>query len=364
MTVAVAGTTLAFDLSAPMGVAAGMPYVAAVLIAIWLDWTLAPLVLATAGTALTIVGYFFAPEMANNLALIFNRAWAIFVIWATAIVLYLRNQAEQNARETARDKDLILNSAVDGIIGVDAAGLIGLANDAAAHMLGWRIRDLIGQPLCRVTHWTDDNSSDPRIQASPIYQAINKQAAFAADDQTFHRKDGTTMPVTLSIKLRKKMKGEPGGAVLVFQDRTEHERRDEQLRQLATQDALTGLRNRRYFFSAAGYEFDRWVRTDEPLSLLMIDVDRFKELNDEFGHEGGDEILKTAARILRHHTRRIDIVSRMGNGEFAILLPATRLAGARALAERIRSRCENFKLPYGSHSRAEVAGVESCPEGR
>ena len=350
LTVAFAGTTLAFDLSAPMGVAAGLPYVAAVLIAVWLDWTLAPLVLATAGTALTIVGYLFAPETENNLALVINRGWAIFVIWATAIVLYMRNQAEESAREAARDKELILNSAVDGIIGVNPAAMISLANDAAAHMLGWRIKDLIGQPLCRVTHWIEGDRPDPEVESSPIYQAINEQAAFAGDDQTFRRKDGSTLPVTLSIKLRKKMNGEPSGAVLVFQDRTAHEERDQQLRQLATQDALTGLRNRRYLFSAAAYEFDRWVRTDEPLSLLTIDVDRFKELNDEFGHEGGDEVLKTAARILKHQTRRIDIVSRMGNGEFAVLLPATRLAGARTLAERIRGRCENFKLPYAGRT--------------
>ena len=361
LTVAVAGTALAFDLNAPMGIAAGLPYVTAVLIAAWLDWTLAPLVLATVGTALTIIGYFFAPGVPNDLALLINRGWAIFVIWATAIVLFMRNQAAEKARQEARDKDLILNSAVEGFVGVDAHGKITLVNDAAAHMLGWAMQDLVGRPLGTVTVAAAEGEAGAPAADNPIIRAINDQAPYASDDQMLYRKDGTAFPVAMTIKLRKGRQGEPAGAVLSFQDRTERQQMDDRLRQLATNDALTGLRNRRYFFGAANYEFDRWVRTDETLSLLIIDVDRFKELNDEFGHDAGDDVLRTVAKILKHQTRRIDVVARIGSGQFAILLPATKNAGARTLAERIRARCEGFKLPYFGQTvrfSVSIAAVE------
>jgi diguanylate cyclase (GGDEF)-like protein len=109
-----------------------------------------------------------------------------------------------------------------------------------------------------------------------------------------------------------------------------------QLLELATTDSLTGLRNRRYFMETASQEFERSRRYQIPLSLLMLDADRFKSINDRFGHHVGDEALKALAAIGQRQLREIDLFARLGGEEFAILLPQTDFADARAVAERLR----------------------------
>ncbi len=110
-----------------------------------------------------------------------------------------------------------------------------------------------------------------------------------------------------------------------------------QLRALATTDGLTGLRNHREFHAQMEHERARAARDGTPLSLVMLDVDHFKQYNDAFGHPAGDEVLKTLAGLLRGYARTVDLVARYGGEEFAILLPGAEGAGARAVAERLRA---------------------------
>lgn len=110
-----------------------------------------------------------------------------------------------------------------------------------------------------------------------------------------------------------------------------------QLRALATTDGLTGLRNHREFHAQMECERQRSARDGTPLSLVLLDVDRFKQYNDTFGHPAGDEVLKALAALLRGHARTVDLVARYGGEEFAVLLPGTTEAGACAVAERLRS---------------------------
>lgn len=114
-----------------------------------------------------------------------------------------------------------------------------------------------------------------------------------------------------------------------------HETREE-LRRLAMTDALTGLYNRRYFMEAAEREFREAQRYGEALSLISIDIDHFKWVNDAHGHPVGDEILSRIARELAEHARKSDLLARIGGEEFLLLLPHTPLDAASALAERIR----------------------------
>jgi len=105
-------------------------------------------------------------------------------------------------------------------------------------------------------------------------------------------------------------------------------------------DALTGLNNRRAFNPKLEEEFDRARRYGSPLSILMLDVDKFKRFNDSFGHGSGDEVLQTVARLLAEKARVSDFVARLGGEEFAVLLPNTGAEGAFILAERIRRTME------------------------
>ncbi|MFZ5841309.1 MAG: sensor domain-containing diguanylate cyclase [Pseudomonadota bacterium] len=115
-----------------------------------------------------------------------------------------------------------------------------------------------------------------------------------------------------------------------------HERAQKEAEQLARQDALTGLPNRRGFFEQAAGVWGNVLRRQRPLSVLMIDIDHFKPVNDRYGHDVGDQVLVTVANLLKQNSRVGDIVARWGGEEFLLLLPETALEQASALAERIR----------------------------
>jgi diguanylate cyclase (GGDEF)-like protein len=106
--------------------------------------------------------------------------------------------------------------------------------------------------------------------------------------------------------------------------------------QMAIMDALTGIHNRRYFDEVLPQEFERAHRHGLSFSLLMIDVDNFKQFNDLYGHHLGDRILATIGRVLRKTLRSIDFAFRYGGEEFVVILPETALKSARRVAERIR----------------------------
>lgn len=108
------------------------------------------------------------------------------------------------------------------------------------------------------------------------------------------------------------------------------------LQKLASFDPLTGAYNRRQFFNLAKAEFSKAERSDQPLSVIMMDIDKFKSINDTYGHAAGDQALVEITRTCKDICRASDIVSRFGGEEFVICCPNAELAGAHALAERLR----------------------------
>jgi diguanylate cyclase (GGDEF)-like protein len=141
---------------------------------------------------------------------------------------------------------------------------------------------------------------------------------------------------------------EAGRLVAVVQtlrDMTEDKTAQLALEKLATHDGLTGLANRRYFDEAMRTEWARAMRENQPLSLLMVDVDNFKAYNDAHGHLGGDACLQRIATAVSSEMRANDVVARYGGEEFAVILPNQALKGAAIVAERIRCRVERLHLP-------------------
>lgn len=123
---------------------------------------------------------------------------------------------------------------------------------------------------------------------------------------------------------------------------------NEKLADMVVTDSLTGLRNRRFFFDQMELLINYSLRYNTPFALVMIDVDHFKSFNDNFGHQTGDTVLQTCAWLLTEATRSSDIVARYGGEEFSVILPNTKLDGAIAIAEKIRSKVEAFKWKEGS----------------
>jgi len=119
------------------------------------------------------------------------------------------------------------------------------------------------------------------------------------------------------------------------------------LRELSVRDGLTGLYNRRHFDERFQVEWSRAVRNHQPIALIMLDVDRFKLLNDRHGHQYGDECLREVARVLTEQSARgEDLVARFGGEEFVVLLPGCALPGAVAIAEGIRQGILNAKIVH------------------
>ncbi|MCY7316884.1 MAG: GGDEF domain-containing protein [Rubrivivax sp.] len=119
----------------------------------------------------------------------------------------------------------------------------------------------------------------------------------------------------------------------------------EALVELSSRDALTGLANRRAFAVALAREIDRVARSGEPALLLALDIDHFKRVNDNLGHNAGDQVIRAVARALLDSVRPMDLVARVGGEEFAIILPNCASTFGETVAERIRRRVERMPVP-------------------
>ena len=130
----------------------------------------------------------------------------------------------------------------------------------------------------------------------------------------------------------------------------------------ARTDGLTGLANHRYFYDRLEEEVSRARRQNHPLSVIMMDLDELKRINDTYGHLAGDEILRRVADLLKSITRRMDIAARYGGDEFAVVLPETGAKQAHAFCNRMLKEAESLKFEEISGISISV-GICTFPEG-
>ena len=147
-----------------------------------------------------------------------------------------------------------------------------------------------------------------------------------------------------------------GGRMITYYDISDLIRHSEELERLATTDSLTELFNRRHFLAMAHAEWERFQRYQRPLSLLILDIDNFKSVNDRYGHAVGDEAIKAVTRCCTGAKRASDIVGRIGGEEFAILLPETDASPAGVVAGRILERIsEEVLSAHSIHFRVTAS---------
>jgi diguanylate cyclase (GGDEF)-like protein len=148
-------------------------------------------------------------------------------------------------------------------------------------------------------------------------------------------KDGRQIPVDVAVS---PVATEDANTLFIVavRDATEHQAMVRDLEQLATTDPLTGLLNRRSFQAACLREFERFRRQGTPLSLMLIDIDHFKTINDRYGHDVGDQALTQLAVTCLAKLRRTDVMARLGGEEFVVLTPGSKTDDATLLAERLR----------------------------
>ncbi len=129
------------------------------------------------------------------------------------------------------------------------------------------------------------------------------------------------------------------------------------LNKLIVEDPLTGLFNRRYFNRVMGTEIERNIREHRPLSLAILDIDHFKNINDTWGHDSGDEVLRTLAKTMHKNVRQSDALIRIGGEEFAIVMPNVRHNRAKEIMERLRIDIENLIIPFNGHEINITASI-------
>ena len=153
-----------------------------------------------------------------------------------------------------------------------------------------------------------------------------------------------------------------GGRLLTYGNVSDLVHEAEALEQLAAIDGMTGLNNRRNFLSLAEAEWTRFRRYGRPMALLMLDIDHFKRVNDSYGHDVGDEVIKTVADILQKQKRASDIAGRLGGEEFALVLPEATLDSAVAAGERLRKLVADYVVTAGGERIAVTisVGASNC----
>ncbi len=134
--------------------------------------------------------------------------------------------------------------------------------------------------------------------------------------------------------------------VITIQDVTESVYLENELKTMIQYDSLTGIHNRRYFDERLVEEFNRTIRNKLDLALIIFDIDNFKKLNDNYGHQYGDAVLQKIAQVCKKVIRGCDIFARYGGEEFCVILPDSNIKGAGVFAERLRLAVENMEVDY------------------
>ncbi|MEP6764327.1 MAG: diguanylate cyclase [Gemmatimonadaceae bacterium] len=217
---------------------------------------------------------------------------------------------------------------------VDNSGRIDSWNESAARVHQWPASDIIGQSLAVCAPLA---FGEAHVQQTLALAARN---GWCEEEGLRIRRDSTEFWATTIVTALRAQDGAPTGYVVVTRDLSERKKFEQALNeeQSSSTDYLTGVTARRGFFDVASAEIARARRYGHPLSLLLIDPDKLRELNETYGTEFGDECLRAIAWVCRQESRTTDVVGRVGGEEFAVLLPSTELSGGLVLAERIRER--------------------------
>ena len=222
----------------------------------------------------------------------------------------------------------------------------------------WPTDEAIGKPLSMLV--PPDATAEAHVKDAFDLASSN---GWSEEEGPRARRDGTTFWAHTIISALHGPGNEITGFSVISRDVSERRKLDEVSRDNAssTTDYLTGVSNRRAFFEVAGSEVSRGRRYGQPLSMLLVDPDRVRDLTEQHGDAFADEWLRAIALVCRQESRTTDVVGRVGGEEFAVLLPSTELPGALVLAERIRERMQRhvFQGAYqGVRSTLSVGVAE------
>lgn len=288
------------------------------------------------------------------------------LIFAVARDMTLLSNADQRYR-------LAIDSSPVAMVMVDQQGSIQFVNKETERLFGYSRDQIIGRAIEVLipaqSHFVHENK-----RAEYIQNPVPKQMGMGRQ-LTAVRRDGSIFPVEVGLNpiqlsdgifvissiIDLTMQKQVEQRMLLLA--SELEEANAHLAHLAITDKLTGLQNRRAFDEQLGMQIQLLNRMAGSLSLLLIDIDYFKQYNDQFGHLAGDEAMRTMASILKQNLRKTDFAARYGGEEFAIILPATGEQGAIHLSEEIRSKVQAHPWKYMELTISVGASTISFKEG-
>jgi diguanylate cyclase (GGDEF)-like protein/PAS domain S-box-containing protein len=233
----------------------------------------------------------------------------------------------------------LLENLFDGVYYVDLNRQITYWNKAAERITGYTKSEVMSKGCSNhILRHIDYEGRELCVGDCPL-RATLKDGKTREANIYLHNKQGHRVPVSVRIFPIKDAAGEIIGAVEIFSDITDHQnilREVERLRQAAYIDDLTQVGNRRFAEMTLQSKLYELQTLNIPFGILFIDIDHFKIVNDEYGHQTGDEILTMVGRTIANMLRKIDVVTRWGGEEFVVVLPNINLATIKDSAERIR----------------------------
>ncbi len=258
---------------------------------------------------------------------------------------------ERALRETRENYRLLVETTTDfAIIMTDPDGLITHWNPGAQKILGMSAEEAIGNPLS-VLSTPEDHDTGQAIRELDIARESGR-----AEDVRWHRrKDGSRLWANGMVMPLKNDDGSLRGFVKILRDETKARVEEEQTQFLAMHDMLTGLPNRVHFSNELHHAIAQSDRTRIPLAVLMLDLDRFKYVNDTFGHHIGDLLLKEVGARIAASVRETDVVARLGGDEFIVIQTnAAQPAAAITLAKKL---IHALGLPYQLEGNEIISGT-------
>lgn len=267
-----------------------------------------------------------------------------------------RKWAEEQLRRASLYARSLIEADLDPLVTISVEGTIMDSNTAAARETGVPRELLIGSDFSE--YFTDPGS------ARAAYREAFTKGAVRNYPLTMRHVSGKLTEVLYNASVYHSERGEVAGVLAVARDITER-KRAEQAEELARRDSLTDLYNHRTFNELLKEETVRAQRFNRPVSLLMLDIDHFKRVNDRHGHEAGDIVLKGLSDLLMKQARAVDRVCRYGGEEFTLIVPETGAAVAMQIAERMRAEVERQPFDIGDGKTIGVTvsiGVATYPQ--
>ncbi|MCK5809090.1 GGDEF domain-containing protein [bacterium] len=289
-------------------------------------------------------------------------AWSLFTL-ESEISAILITVAKDDSHEAFLYKQMVIGD--DGLLSLDSIARTAVGSINKESLITKLLDGKLG-----TTHYVKDvdhRKEDKRLFQEPSFEELNRCESAYSVRLVYNEKAKGTISLFMSKKAEKDFNRHVDSVKLLSQALAvafNNIEMYEKVEELSNIDGLTGLQNRRSFQETIDRMSAEASRTKQPLSLVMLDIDHFKKVNDTYGHKAGDDVIRFMARILKGSIRKVDIAARYGGEEFVLVLHNTPIEGAYELADKLRKNIQDSRIPADGNNLSITSsfGVSVFPD--